>query len=65
MTSSPASKEKNNKENQLELNPNWPETFKVCESHKTKFYNDYRKARTDIEGACVICDPVDNDSLGG
>lgn len=43
----------------------WPIVFAICKEHKALF-SDYEFARlSDIEGHCILCHPVENDSLGG
>lgn len=42
----------------------WPVNFTVCEEHK-KLFKEYAKARVSDEKLCVLCHPVENDSLGG
>jgi hypothetical protein len=43
----------------------WPVVFAICKEHKALFA-DYEYARlSDIEEHCILCHPVENDSLGG
>ncbi len=44
---------------------NWPREFYVCKTHKEELFAEYNLAIVGPEELCVICNPVDNDSLGG
>ena len=44
---------------------NWPVSFYVCSNHKESFYSDYDYAIRDDSKCCELCEPCDNDSLGG
>jgi len=44
---------------------NWPVAFYVCSLHKANCFADYDQAIVDEAKPCVICEPCDNDSLGG
>lgn len=43
----------------------WPVVFFVCKEHKTTFFADYANAIESAEETCILCDPLENDSLGG
>ncbi|NOH13504.1 MAG: hypothetical protein HND51_17840 [Chloroflexi bacterium] len=43
----------------------WPVVFKVCEEHKSEFFDDYKQAEVGNKDNCIICHPADNDALGG
>ena len=42
----------------------WQVDFTVCKEHK-KLFREYAKARVGNEETCILCHPVENDSLGG
>lgn len=42
----------------------WPVVFSVCKEHKLLFADDEFAHLSDTEH-CILCHPVDNDSLGG
>lgn len=42
----------------------WPKSFYVCAKHK-EFFADYDKAILDETKPCCVCEPCENDSLGG
>lgn len=43
----------------------WPCAFYVCTAHKKACFSDYRQAIADDSKPCIICEPCENDSLGG
>jgi hypothetical protein len=45
--------------------PGWPCVFYVCTFHKETCFADYDQAIPDDSKPCVICEPCENDSLGG
>jgi len=48
-----------------ELNLGWPVKFYVCKKHKMEFFLEYENAILDETKRCELCNPKDNDSLGG
>lgn len=42
----------------------WPVVFSVCKKHLALFA-DYENARLTDNQHCILCHPVDNDSLDG
>ena len=42
----------------------WPVVFPICKKHRILFA-DYEDARLSDEEHCILCRPVENDSLGG
>lgn len=44
---------------------NWPLEFYVCQKHKESFFADYEQAILGNRDSCVLCQPSENDSLGG
>lgn len=42
----------------------WPVVFPICKKHRALFV-DYEDARLSDEEHCILCRPVENDSLGG
>ena len=42
----------------------WPVVFSVCKKHKLLFA-DYKLAHLSDDEHCILCHPVENDSLGG
>jgi len=44
---------------------NWPVEFYVCARHKAEFFEDYSKAIVGRTDQCVLCHPIETDSLGG
>ncbi len=43
----------------------WPVRFYVCAFHKENYYSDFKDAILDESKCCTLCEPCDNDSLGG
>ena len=42
----------------------WPVVFSICKEHQSVF-EDYEYARLSDKEHCILCHPVENDSLGG
>ena len=42
----------------------WPVTFFICKKHIALF-SDYENAILSDSEHCILCHPVENDSLGG
>ncbi len=42
----------------------WPVIFFVCKKHSALF-KDYKNAVVSDTEHCILCHPVENDSLGG
>ena len=42
----------------------WPVTFNICEIHSALF-EYYENAQLSDADHCILCHPVENDSLGG
>ena len=42
----------------------WPVVFSICKKHKSLFADDEHAHLSDTEH-CILCNPVENDSLGG
>jgi hypothetical protein len=42
----------------------WPVSFSICKKHKSLFA-DYDFAHLSDTEHCILCHPVENDSLGG
>ncbi len=43
----------------------WPVRFYVCSYHKENFFADDENAILDDCYCCILCEPCENDSLGG
>ena len=43
----------------------WPVEFYVCERCKYDFFFEYEDALVCDDDRCVLCNPLNNDSLGG
>ncbi len=43
----------------------WPVRFYVCSFHKETCFSDLKDAILDESKCCTLCDPCENDSLGG
>ena len=48
-----------------ELELGWPVKFFVCELHKEECFSEYDHAILDESRSCELCNPKENDSLGG
>ncbi|MBW8010570.1 MAG: hypothetical protein FVQ83_04910 [Chloroflexi bacterium] len=44
---------------------NWPASFYVCSYHKENFFSEYDYAIPNDSKCCDLCEPCENDSLGG
>ena len=42
----------------------WPVVFFICKEHQSLFTN-YEDAHLSDKEHCILCHPVENDSLGG
>ena len=42
----------------------WPVVFSICKKHKELFV-DYKDAQLSDSERCILCHPIENDSLGG
>jgi hypothetical protein len=42
----------------------WPVVFSICKKHKALFA-DYKYAQLSDSEHCILCHPIENDSLGG
>jgi hypothetical protein len=42
----------------------WPVLFSICKDHQSLFA-DYEYASLGDSEYCILCNPVENDSLGG
>lgn len=42
----------------------WPVIFSICSRHWPLFEDDEHARLSDVE-SCILCHPVENDSLGG
>lgn len=42
----------------------WPVTFYICKKHSVLF-EDYENAIISDTEHCILCHPIENDSLGG
>ena len=48
-----------------ELILRWPVKFYVCKKHKIEYFLEYENAILDETKPCELCNPKENDSLGG